>query len=284
MNRNLARRSTSVFAISLAYALTGLALLPLALVLIFTISKGLPPALHPEFFTDVERPVGVPGAGIEHAIAGTLILVGIASLIAIPIGMLGGIFMSEYRTNRWADIVRLSCDVLIGTPSIAIGLFAYAFFVLPFHHFSGLSGSLALAVLMLPIVMRTTENAVNLVPPGLRESGLALGLPRWRVSVQLILPASVAAVITGALLAVARAAGETAPLLFTAFGSPFLTLDPTQQMESLPHIVFKNALQPYKELQDQAWGAALVLIVIVLIINLASRYALRRQLRYVGQS
>ena len=284
MNRNLARRSSNAFAISLAYALTGLALLPLALVLIFTISKGLPPALHPEFFTDVERPVGVPGAGIEHAIVGTLILVGIASLLALPIGMLGGIFMSEYRTNRWADLVRLACDVLIGTPSIAIGLFAYAFFVLPFHHFSALSGSLALAVLMLPIVMRTTENAVNLVPPGLRESGLALGLPRWRVSVQLIIPAAAAAVITGGLLAIARAAGETAPLLFTAFGSPFLTFDPTQQMESLPHIVFKNALQPYKELQDQAWGAALVLIVIVLIINLASRYALRRQLRYVGQS
>lgn len=284
MNRNLTRLSTNTFAFSLAYALTGLALLPLALVLIFTISKGLPPALHPEFFTDVERPVGVPGAGIEHAIVGTLILVGIASLLAIPIGMLGGIFMSEYRTNRWADVVRLACDVLIGTPSIAIGLFAYAFFVLPFHHFSALSGSLALAVLMLPIVMRTTENAVNLVPPGLRESGLALGLPRWRVSVQLIIPAAAAAVITGGLLAIARAAGETAPLLFTAFGSPFLTFDPTQQMESLPHVVFKNALQPYKELQDQAWGAALVLIVIVLIINLASRYALRRQLRYVGQS
>ena len=284
MNRNVTRLSTNLFAIGLAYALTGLALLPLALVLIFTISKGLPPALHPEFFTDVERPVGVPGAGIEHAIAGTLILVGIASLIAIPIGMLGGIFMSEYRTNRWADFVRLACDVLIGTPSIAIGLFAYAFFVLPFHHFSALSGSLALAVLMLPIVMRTTENAVNLVPPGLRESGLALGLPRWRVSVQLIIPAAAAAVITGGLLAVARAAGETAPLLFTAFGNPFLNLDPTKAVNALPLIVYHDALQPYKELQDQAWGAALVLIVIVLIINLASRYALRRQLRFVGQS
>lgn len=284
MNRNLTRLSTNLFAIGLAYALTALALLPLALVLIFTISKGLPPALHPEFFTDVERPVGVPGAGIEHAIAGTLILVGIASLIAIPIGMLGGIFMSEYRTNRWADFVRLACDVLIGTPSIAIGLFAYAFFVLPFHHFSALSGSLALAVLMLPIVMRTTENAVNLVPPGLRESGLALGLPRWRVSVQLIIPAAAAAVITGGLLAVARAAGETAPLLFTAFGNPFLNLDPTKAVNALPLIVYHDALQPYKELQDQAWGAALVLIVIVLIINLASRYALRRQLRFVGQS
>jgi phosphate transport system permease protein len=174
--------------------------------------------------------------------------------------------------------------VLVGTPSIAIGLFAYTLFVLPFHHFSGLSGSLALAVLMLPIVMRTTENAVNLVPGGLRESGLALGLPRWRVSLQLIIPAATAAVITGALLSVARAAGETAPLLFTAFGSPFLNFDPTTAMNALPLVVYHNALQPYKELQDQAWGAALVLIVIVLIVNLASRYVLRRQLRLVGQA
>ena len=283
MNRNTRRLSSNLVAIGMAYALTGIALTPLALVLIFTVNKGLPAVLHPEFFTDVERPVGVPGAGIEHAIVGTLILVGIASLLSIPVGILGGIFLSEYGRNRWADVVRLGCDVLIGTPSIAIGLFAYAIFVVPFHHFSGLSGSIALAVLMLPIVMRTTENAINLIPPGLRESGLALGLPRWRVSIQLIVPGAAAGVITGALLSVARASGETAPLLFTAFGNPFLNFDPTQQMESLPHIVYTNALQPYKELQDQAWGAALVLIVLVLIINLASRYVLRRQLRLAGQ-
>ena len=283
MKANAGRQSVNVFATGMVYALTGVAIVPLALVLIFTIGKGLPAVVHPEFFTNVERPIGVPGAGIANAIVGTLILVGLASLFSIPIGILGGIFMSEYKTSRWANYVRLGCDVLVGTPSIAIGLFAYAFFVLPFHHFSGLSGSIALAVLMLPIVMRTTENAVNLVPGGLRESGLALGLPRWRVSIQLIIPAATAAVITGALLSVARAAGETAPLLFTAFGNPFLTFDPTQQMESLPHIVYKNSLQPYAELQNQAWGAALVLIVIVLMINLASRYVLRRQLRLVGQ-
>jgi phosphate transport system permease protein len=282
VSRNRLRGSTNTFAIGGAYALTVVALIPLALVLIFTVGKGLPAVLHPEFFTNVERPEGVPGAGIEHAIIGTLILVGIASLIAIPIGILGGVFLSEYGTNRWADWVRLGCDVLIGTPSIAIGIFAYAIFVLPFHHFSGLSGSLALAVLMLPIVMRTTENAVNLVPNGLRESGLALGLPRWRVSLQLIIPAAAAGVITGALLSVARASGETAPLLFTAFGSQFLNLDPTTPLNALPLVVYHFALVPYKDLQDQAWGAALVLIVLVLIINLASRYALRRQLRLAG--
>jgi len=283
MNRNTFRSSGSVFAIGAAYALTGLALIPLGLVLIFTISKGLPPVLHPEFFLNVERPVGVPGAGIQHAIVGTVIMVGIASLFAIPLGVLGGIFLSEYGTHRWAEVVRLGCDVLIGTPSIALGLFAYAFFVLPFHHFSAFSGAMALAVLMLPIVMRTTESAVRLIPPGLRESGLALGLPRWRVSLQLIVPAATAGVITGALLSVARAAGETAPLLFTAFGNQFLKFDPTSSMNALPLVVYHDALQPYKELQDQAWGAALVLIVLVLIINLASRYVLRRQLRLVGQ-
>jgi phosphate transport system permease protein len=283
LNRNTFRSSGNIFAIGIAYALTGLALIPLALVLIYVITKGLPAILNLDFFTNVERPIGVPGAGIQHAIVGTIIMVGIASLVAIPIGVLGGIFLSEYTTHRWANSVRLACDVLVGTPSIAIGLFAYTLFVLPFHHFSGFSGALALAVLMLPIVMRTTESAVRLIPNGLRESGLALGLPRWRISIQLIVPAAAAGVITGALLSVARAAGETAPLLFTAFGTPFLNFDPTTPMNALPLIVYHYALQPYKELQNQAWGAALVLIILVLIVNLASRYVLRRQLRLAGQ-
>jgi len=259
MNRNRRRQSINYTSIAIAYALTGLALIPLGLVLWFTIAKGLPAASHPEFFFNVERPVDVPGAGVAHAIVGTLILVGIASLGAIPIGVLGGIYLAEYATSRWTDWVRLACDVLVGTPSIAIGLFAYALLVAPFHHFSALSGSAALAVLMLPIVMRTTEGAVRLIPGGLRESGLALGLP------------------------VARASGETAPLLFTAFGNPFLNTDPTQPMQSLPVTVFHNALLPYQSLQDQAWGAALVLVVMVLLINLTSRYVLRRQIRLAGQ-
>ena len=283
MNRNVLRLVTSRGAISGAYALTALALVPLGLVLAYTIAKGFPAVTHLEFFTNVERPVGIPGAGVAHAIVGTLILVGIASLGAIPVGVLGGIFLAEYGMSRLADGVRLGSDVLIGTPSIAIGLFAYALLVAPFHHFSGLAGSAALAVLMLPIVMRTTESAVRLIPGGLRESGLALGLPRWRVSLQLILPAAAPGVITGGLLSVARAAGETAPLLFTSFGNPFLSVDPTQSIEALPHIVYKYALLPYPSLQEQAWGAALVLVVMVLIINLASRYVLRRQIRLAGQ-
>jgi phosphate transport system permease protein len=283
VNRNVTRQLTDRFAFGSAYALTGIALVPLALVLVFVAVRGLPAIGHPEFFTNVERPFGVPGAGVAHAIVGTLILVGIASLAAIPIGILGGIFMAEYGNNRVAGFVRLASDVLIGTPSIAVGLFAYALLVAPFHHFSGLAGSAALAILMLPIVMRTTESAVRLIPGGLRESGLALGLPRWRVSLQLILAAAAPGVITGALLSVARASGETAPLLFTSFGNPFLNFDPSHPMEALPHIVYRYALLPYPSLQEQAWGAALVLVVLVLIINLASRYVLRRQIRLAGQ-
>ena len=283
MTRNLTRIFQDRLAYVGVYVLTGVALLPLALVLIYVASRGLPAVSHPEFFTNVERPVGVPGAGVAHAIAGTLILVAIASIGAIPVGVLGGIFLAEYGSNRTADGVRLGADVLIGTPSIAIGLFAYALFVAPFHHFSGLAGSAALGVLMLPIVMRTTESAVRLIPGGLRETGLALGLPRWRVSLQLILPAAAPGVITGALLSVARAAGETAPLLFTGFGNPFMSFDPTKPLQALPLIVYHFALLPYPSLQEQAWGAALVLVVLVLIINLASRYVLRRQIRLAGQ-
>lgn len=289
MNRNGRRRATSTLSLAVIYALTVVALVPLALVLWYTVARGLPSVIHPEFFFNVETPPceptcpAIPTSGIEHAIAGTGIIVGLASLMAIPVGVLGGVYLAEYGTGRLAGGVRLAADVLVGTPSIAIGLFAYAFFVLPFHHFSGYSGAIALAILMLPIVVRTTEGAVLLIPGGLRESGLALGLARWRVSLQLILPAAAPGVITGALLGVARASGETAPLLFTAFGAHVLQLDPGAPIQALPLTVYKYALLPYKSLQDQAWGAALVLVVMVLAINLLSRWVLRRQIRLAGQ-
>jgi phosphate transport system permease protein len=265
------------------YLLTLIALIPLGLVLWFTVSKGLPPVLHIEFFTNSFRPFGIPGGGVAHAIVGTGILVGLASLMAIPIGVIGGVYVAEYSVDPWASWVRLASDVLVGTPSIAIGLFAYALVVVPVHHFSGIAGSVALAILMLPIVIRTTEGAVALIPNGLRESGLALGLPRWRVSLQLILPAAAPGVITGALLAVARASGETAPLLFTSLGNTLFRVDPTNAIQALPLTVYQYALLPYKSLQDQAWGAALVLVVMVLGINLISRWVLRRQIRLAGQ-
>jgi phosphate transport system permease protein len=289
MTRNSSRRYASRAWLGLMYLLTVVALIPLGLVLWFTVVKGLPSVIHPQFFFNSELPPceprcpAVSNAGVGHAIVGSGIMVGLASLMAIPVGILGGIYLAEYSVARWSGWVRLASDVLVGTPSIAIGLFAYAFLVVPARHFSAFSGSVALAVLMVPIVMRTTEGAVALIPNGLRESGLALGLPRWRVSLQLILPAAAPGVITGALLSVARAAGETAPLLFTAFGAHILEFDPNGPMQALPLTVFKYALLPYRSLQEQAWGAALVLIVFVLGINLVSRYVLRRQIALAGQ-
>ena len=289
MKRNDWRGVTNGVSLGVIYLLTVLALIPLALVLWFTVAKGLPSVIHPQFFYDAELPPCEPrcpavlNAGVEHAIVGTSIMVGIASLLAIPIGILAGIYLAEYRVARWSAWVRLGADVLVGTPSIAIGLFIYAFLVVPFRHFSGYSGAVALAVLMLPIVARTTEGAVSLIPDGLRDSGLAFGLARWRVSLQLILPAAAPGVITGALLAVARAGGETAPLLFTALGAHLLVFDPGQPMQALPLTVFRYALLPYKSLQAQAWGAALVLIILVLAVNLFSRWVLRRQIALAGQ-
>lgn len=283
MRHNLRRRAVNAFARAVMYGCALAALVPLSLVLAYTIRNGLPAVSHVEFFLNSERPVGIPGAGVAHALVGTLVMVGLASLMAIPVGIVTGIHLVEYGHARWASWVRLSSDVLVGAPSIAIGLFAYALLVAPLHHFSALSASFALAVLMLPVVVRTTEAAYALIPGGLRESGLALGLPRWRVALQLLLPAAVPGVVTGCLLAMARAAGETAPLLFTGFGNRIFSLDPTHPMAALPLIVFHDALTPYPELQTQAWGAALLLVALVLVVNLSSRFALRRQIRLAGK-
>ena len=283
MNRR--RLAVNALARATVYGTALLALIPLGLVLWYTIVRGLPAVEHITFFTccNLEHPPGIPGGGVANGIAGTAIMVGLASLIAIPVGVIAGVHLAEYGHGRLASWIRLAADVLVGTPSIAIGLFAYALFVAPFHHFSAFAASLALAVLMLPVVMRTTESAVALIPGGLREAGLALGLPRWRVSLQLVLPAAAPGVITGALLAIARASGETAPLLFTTLGNHFFNLDPTHQMSSLPLIVFHDALTPYDELNQTAWGAALVLVLLVLLINLGSRFVLRRQVALAGK-
>jgi phosphate transport system permease protein len=283
VNRNRRRQISNALARAFMYLTAALALLPLSLVLIYTVAKGLPAIKNVEFFVNSFRPVGIPGGGIANALIGTVIMVAIASAMAIPVGVIAGIQLAEYRRGQVARWVRLSCDVMVGTPSIVIGLFVFALFVAPFHHYSGLAGSIALAILMLPIVVRTTESAVVLVPHRLRESGLALGIARWRVALQLVLPAAVPGVITGALLAVARAAGETAPLLFTAFGNQAFNLNPTGPMEALPLVVYHNALTPFPDLVQQAWGAALVLILLTLLVNVASRLALRRQIALAGK-
>lgn len=280
-SRNFRRHLANSLALIGIYGLCALAIVPLGLILVYSVIKGLPAVTHLDFYVNVERPVGIPGAGVAHAIVGTSVMVGIASAVAIPIGVVTGVYLTEFG-SRIARVVRLASDVLVGAPSIAIGLLAYVLLVAPFHHFSGLAGAAALAVLMLPVVIRTTEAALALIPGGLRESGLALGLPRWRVALQLVLPAAVPGVVTGALLAMARAAGETAPLLFTGFGNRFLNFDPTQPMSALPLIVFHDALTPYPDLQAQAWGAALLLLTAMLAVNLISRWVIRRQARFVG--
>jgi phosphate transport system permease protein len=243
---------------------------------LFVIIKGLPGILTPGFFTESPHPQGVPGGGVLNAIIGTLEIVGIGSLLAVPVGVLIGVFLSEYGRNQVGDTVRFISDVLTGLPSIAFGILGYSVVVLTTHHFSALSGSIALAVLMLPVILRATETALVLVPQALREAGLALGAPRWRVTLEIVVPAALGGIVTGALLAMARAAGETAPLLFTAFGNDIVQTNPLQPMGALALTVFHNALVPYPNLQDQAWAAALLLVIMVAATNILARVYVRR--------
>ncbi|HEX9096366.1 MAG TPA: phosphate ABC transporter permease PstA [Candidatus Dormibacteraeota bacterium] len=252
------------------------AAIPVLVLFLFVIIKGLPGLLTPGFFTQSPHPQGVPGGGVLNAIIGTLVIVGIGSLLAVPVGALIGIFLSEYGRNQVGDTVRFISDVLTGLPSIAFGIFGYTVVVLTTHHFSAVSGSIALAVLMLPVILRATETALLLVPNSLREAGLALGAPRWRVTLEIVVPAALGGIVTGALLAMARAAGETAPLLFTAFGNDIVQTNPLQPMGALALTVFRNALVPYPNLQDQAWAAALLLVILVATTNILARVYVRR--------
>jgi phosphate transport system permease protein len=252
------------------------AAIPVLVLFLFVIIKGLPGILTPGFFTQSPHPQGVPGGGVLNTIIGTLEIVGIGSLLAVPVGVLIGIFLSEYGRNQVGDTVRFISDVLTGLPSIAFGIFGYSVVVLTTHHFSALSASIALAVLMLPVILRATETALLLVPNALREAGLALGAPRWRVTLEIVVPAALGGIVTGALLAMARAAGETAPLLFTAFGNDIVQTNPLQPMGALALTVFRNALVPYPNLQDQAWAAALLLVILVAATNILARVYVRR--------
>jgi phosphate transport system permease protein len=276
MSRLLARIMLDRFVTTLIVLCVMLTAIPILVLLLFVVIKGLPGLLEPGFFTSPPHPVGVPGGGVFNAIIGTLEIVGIGSLLAVPFGALVGIFLSEYGRNRLGDTVRFISDVLTGLPSIAFGIFGYTVLVATLHHFSAISASVALAVLMLPVVLRATETALVLVPQALREAGLALGAPRWRVTIEIVVPAALGGIVTGALLAMARAAGETAPLLFTALGNDFTQLNPLQPMGALSLTVFKNALLPYTELQNQAWAAALLLVIMVALTNILARLYVRR--------
>ena len=276
MNRAIVRIAIDRLVSGLIALCVAIAAIPVVILLVFVIIKGLPGMLAPGFFTQTPHPIGFPGGGVLNAIVGTLIIVGMASLLAVPLGAMIGIFLSEYGRNQVGDAVRFVSDVLTGLPSIAFGIFGYTVLVATLGHFSAVSASVALAVLMLPVILRATESALVLVPRSLREAGLALGAPRWRVTVEVIVPAALGGIVTGALLAMARAAGETAPLLFTALGNDLLKVNPLQPMGALALTVFRNALSPYPNLEDQAWAAALLLVILVATTNIVARIYVRR--------
>jgi phosphate transport system permease protein len=252
-----------------------IALVPLVLILFFVISQGLQ-ALTPAFFTTLPAPVGEPGGGMLNAFVGTLILTGLASLLAIPVGVLSGVYMSEYAGTRLAVATRFAADTLNGVPSIVIGIFAYGIAVLPFRQFSAFAGGLALGIMMIPIIARTTEELLVLVPGVMREGALALGATRARAVFTVILPAAFPGIVTGIVLALARIAGETAPLLFTAFNNRFLSTDVRQPMASVTVQVFTYAISPYEDWHRQAWAGALVLIAFVLVCSLLARMVTAR--------
>ncbi|MDT7808448.1 MAG: phosphate transport system permease protein [Acidobacteriota bacterium] len=233
-------------------------------------------SLSLQFLIETPKPVG-EGGGIGNAIVGTLVLLTLASLLGLPLGIAAGVYLSEFGRGWFAGIVRFVADTLTGIPSIVTGVFVYALIVIPMKQFSALAGGIALAVIMIPVVTRTTEEMLRLVPTSLREGALALGAPRWRVTMGVVLPAARSGIATGAMLAVARVSGETAPLLFTAFGSRFFNLYLDQPMASLTVQIFNYAVSPYDEWHAQAWAATLVLMSLVLVINVGVRVLTRKK-------
>ena len=250
-------------------------IVPLMLILFYIVKNGIA-VVNWGFLTSLPRPMGEAGGGIINAVVGTLMLIVIASGISVPIGMSVGIFLNEYREGRIAELVRMSVDVIMGIPSIIIGIIAYTWIVIPLGTFSALSGGVALAVMMLPVIIKSTEETLKLIPNELREASLALGVPHYRTILRVIVPAGLSGIVTGILLGVARIAGETAPLLFTAFGNPFMNLNILKPVDSLPLIIFTYATSPYKEWHSLAWGASLVLVVFVLTMNFITKLVTKR--------
>jgi phosphate transport system permease protein len=256
-------------------ALSLLAVLPLALILLFIIVRGAS-SINWQFLTQLPKPMGESGGGIVNSIVGTFILIGIASLISIPLGILAGIFLSESGKTRLGAVARLSIETLMGIPSIVLGLVAYVWVVKPLGHFSALSGGIALAMIMLPVITLATTETLMMIPMSLREAALALGASYPSTVFRVILPAAMSGIVTGALLAVARGAGETAPLLFTSFGSPYMVTSIFKPMGSLPQTIFTYAISPYDDWHALAWGAAFVLLVIVLSLNIVTKLVTSR--------
>jgi phosphate transport system permease protein len=229
-----------------------------------------------DFFTKLPAPVGEKGGGMANAIVGTLKLLSLASLMGIPVGVLGGVYLAEFGENKIGFLVRYATDVINGVPSIVIGIFAYTLVVLPMKHFSALAGAVALSVMLIPIAVRTTEEFLKLVPRTIRESALALGIPYWKVILFVVVPTAFRGLLTGVLLDISRVAGETAPLLFTAFGNRYWGSGLLNPISSLPVMIFTYAVSPYEDWHRQAWAAALVLLMLVLVTNIGARLIMRR--------
>ncbi|HEU4941374.1 MAG TPA: phosphate ABC transporter permease PstA [Candidatus Eisenbacteria bacterium] len=272
---HLVRAVTNQVVIGACVLAACIVVLPLVLIMGYLLANGAA-GLNLAFFTHMPKPVGEAGGGMANAIVGTLLVVGVAALIALPLGIAAGVYLSEYGRGRFATLVRYTTDVLSGVPSIVVGVVAYGLVVMPMGRFSGLAGSVALAILMLPPIIRATEEMVRLVPQSYRHAALALGAPRWKTTQQIVLPAARAGIVTAGMLAVARAAGETAPLLFTALGNRFWSLRMDEPIATLPVFIYDYAKAPYTDWNRQAWTGALVLVLLVTAISLLLRITVRR--------
>ncbi len=263
------RKNYSRVAIGVCWVFLAVAIVPLIGVVAYVVIKGLP-AWNADFFTQVTEPEGIPGGGVWNAIVGTAVIGAIATAVAVPVGLLCGLFLAE-SDGRIAGAIRFTADVMTGVPSITIGIFGYIAIVKNTGHYSGLAGAFAIGIIMLPVIMRAGETAIRGVPFHLNEAALALGARRATVARRVVVPAAMPGIITGVLLAVARGLGETAPLLLTIFGNQYLQWNPTKPMEALPLVIYNYSSQPYADLVQVAWGAALLLMVVVLVLSIGSR-------------
>jgi phosphate transport system permease protein len=259
----------------LIYVLAFACVIPLLFILGYILKAGFT-KINWHFLVNIPKPVGESGGGIANALLGSIIIIGVASVIAIPIGIMAGIYLSENKKGRLAYWCRLCTDILQGVPSIVIGIVIYFWLVKPLRGFSALAGSVALAIMMLPIIVRSTEETLKLLPDSLKEAGLALGLPFHRVIFKVIVPVGIGGILSGVMLSIARITGETAPLLFTAFGNPYLSVSLTKPMQSLPLLIYNYATSPYTDWLNLAWGASVVLLLWVLFLNIFTKIITRK--------
>src|SRR6516164_1300882 len=268
------RKAKNVVMQTLTFVCAVLVILPLLLVFFHLLSQGFT-SINWAFFTQLPKPVGEVGGGMANAIVGTFILLAQAALFGVPVGVFGGIYLSEYGSSRLNWWIRFAADVLNGVPSITWGMVVYALIVVPMHSFSALAGGIVLGMMMIPLVMRTTEEVLQLVPGGYREAALALGIAKWRTILQIVVRTALKGIVTGVLLALARVAGETAPLLFTAFGNRFWNHHLSDPIAALPLQIFNYAISPYEDWHRQAWAGALVLLLFVAVVNVSVRILTR---------